>query len=196
LRSPAFYTSKYDFKKLTFLGSHLSSAVITSTLRLPFSPGNSKRTINPGFLAATFHTTNIGFINGIDAFINGSINCKNKQFNRTSRPQTQNTTFHHCSSMPKTIDRTKNPLPSLPDFVSRFCKSTILHNLHNFRTILLNRQWAALFESKQIQAQKDVFQFLCTNAKTNCAPKKSPTQNRQNMVLNILVNGGLWLHNC
>ena len=35
--------------------------------------------------------------------------------------------------------------------------STILHNLHNFRTILLNRQRVALVESKQIQAQKDGF---------------------------------------
>jgi hypothetical protein len=30
--------------------------------------------------------------------------------------------------------------------------STILHNLHNFRTILVSRQWVALFESRQIQA--------------------------------------------
>jgi hypothetical protein len=54
---------------------------------------------------------------------------------------------------------------------------TILHKLHNFRTILLNRQRVALFESEQIQAQKDGFQFLCKNPKTNCARKKSPTQN-------------------
>jgi len=50
------------------------------------------------------------FINGIDASINGInalINCENKQFNKTNPPQTRNTPFQHCSSMPKTIDGTK-----------------------------------------------------------------------------------------
>jgi len=79
--------------------------------------------------------------------------------------------------MQKTIDRTKKSSLNPRDLVIRFVKAQRSTNLHNFRTILLKRQWVALFESKQIQAQKDDFQFLCTNAKTNCAHKKSPTQN-------------------
>jgi hypothetical protein len=54
--------------------------------------------------------------------------------------------------------------------------STILHNLHNFRTILLSRQWVAFLKIKQIQAQKDGFPHFCTICFPICARKKSPTQ--------------------
>jgi hypothetical protein len=55
------------------------------------------------------------FINGIDYFINGindAIHPENNWFNKTNEPHAQNASFHHCSSMPKTIDCTqKIPYP-------------------------------------------------------------------------------------
>jgi hypothetical protein len=46
--------------------------------------------------------------------------------------------------------------------------------LHNFRTILINRQWVALFESKQIQAQKDGFPQNCAKMQKQIVHTKNP----------------------
>jgi hypothetical protein len=88
-------------------------------------------------------------------------------------PLPQNHVFQNCPVV------AKNQCPDKKNLCPKHNpaqKSTILHNLHNFRTILLKRQWAALFESKQIQAQKDGFPHLCTIYFPICARKKSPTQ--------------------
>jgi len=96
----------------------------------------------------------------------------------------ENIFFPIISIMPKNR-RAYNKIPYFFFFSTSLFNAHILipsydepsHNLHNFRTILLNRQWVAFLKIKQIQAQKGSFSILCTNAKTNCARKKSPTQN-------------------
>jgi hypothetical protein len=77
------------------------------------------------------------------------------------KPRTHLFTIVHRCKKPLTEQKNSHLTHETSSFVlqkhnaTQIC--TILHNLHNFRTILLKRQWVALLESKQIQAQKDGF---------------------------------------